>query len=124
MLFDTHAHYDDEKFDNDRHEVIEKVHREGVSYIVNVSSDVDSIKVSMELSQKYTFVYAAVGIHPHSAGRINDKAVSFLYEQAACDKVVAIGEIGLDYYYEFAPRETQIKGFIAQIGAAKELSLP
>lgn len=124
MLFDTHAHYDDEKFDNDRNEVIERVHLEGVSNIINVSSDLNSIKVSAELAQKYTFMYAAAGIHPHNAEEINSKVISYLYEQAAYDKVVAIGEIGLDYYYEFAPRETQIKCFVEQIGVAKELSLP
>ncbi|NSW89742.1 MAG: TatD family hydrolase [Firmicutes bacterium] len=124
MLFDTHAHYDDERFDKDRYEVIEKVHQEGVSYIINASSDVKSVRVSVELAQKYPYVYAAIGIHPHNAEEVCSNIIPSLYEWAACDKVVAIGEIGLDYYYDFTPREVQIRCFAEQISVAKELSLP
>ena len=97
MLFDTHAHYDDEKFDIDRSQILEKVYSEGVSYIINASSDEKSISMSLELAERYPFVYAAVGIHPQSAGDVDDGYLKKLYEHAKHEKVVAIGEIGLDY---------------------------
>jgi len=124
MLFDTHAHYDDEKFDIDRSQILEKVYSEGVSYIINASSDEKSISMSLELAERYPFVYAAVGIHPQSAGDVDDGYLKKLYEHAKHEKVVAIGEIGLDYYYDFPPRDIQKKRFIEQINAAKEISLP
>lgn len=124
MLFDTHAHYDDERFNKDRYEVIESVHQKGVSYILNASSDMKSIKLSLELAQKYPYVYAAIGIHPHCATEITDEILASLYELSSNKKVVAIGEIGLDYHYDFSPREIQKKVFSKQINIAKELSLP
>ena len=107
MLFDTHAHYDDEKFDKDRHRVIEKVHEEGISYILNASSNMESVKLGLELAQKYPYIYVAIGIHPHCADEVVDSTLTSLYELASHCKVVAIGEIGLDYYYDFNPREIQ-----------------
>jgi len=124
MLFDTHAHYDDNKFDTDRHNVIEKVHREGVSYILNACTDMESVKLGLELTQKYPYMYAAIGIHPHCAKEATDSTLASLYELASHSKVVAIGEIGLDYYYNFNPREIQKVSFSKQINMAKELSLP
>ncbi len=124
MLFDTHAHYDDEKFDKDRHRVIEKVHEEGVSYILNASSNMESVKLGLELAQKYPYIYVAIGIHPHCADEVVDSTLTSLYELASHCKVVAIGEIGLDYYYDFNPREIQKASFSKQINMAKELSLP
>lgn len=124
MLFDTHAHYDDEKFDKDRHEVIEKVHEEGVAYILNASSNMESAKLGLELAQKYKYIYVAIGIHPHCADELVDSTISSLYELSLYPKVVAIGEIGLDYYYDFISREIQKASFSKQINMAKELSLP
>lgn len=124
MLFDTHTHYDDNRFNEDRHEVIERVHEEGVSYLVNASSNMNSVKMGLDLTKKYPFIYTAVGIHPHHADEVTDETLELLYELACCDKVVGIGEIGLDYYYNFSPKEVQKKAFSKQINIAKELLLP
>lgn len=124
MLFDTHAHYDDDKFAEDRYEVIEKAHESGVSYIINAATDVKSCEDSLALAHRYEYVYAAVGIHPHEVGDADDNALDEVARLAKDSKVVAIGEIGLDYYYDFAPRELQKHWFAQQINLAKELKLP
>lgn len=124
MLFDTHAHFDDERFDDDRDEVIRKAHESGVSYILNASSDMDSSRKSMALADKYDFIYAAVGVHPHSAGEMKEDDLEILAGYASHPKVVAIGEIGLDYYYDNSPRDVQKYWFARQIGLAREVGLP
>lgn len=124
MLFDTHAHFDDERFDDDRDEVILKAHESGVSYILNASSDMDSSRKSMALADKYDFIYAAVGVHPHSAGEMKEDDLEILAGYASHPKVVAIGEIGLDYYYDNSPRNVQKYWFARQIGLAREVGLP
>ncbi len=124
MLFDSHAHYDDESFDNDRFETIGKAHESGVSYMLNAAVDVSSAKESISLAEKYDFFYAAVGIHPHNVEYINDDTLSIIAKLAENPKVVAIGEIGLDYYYDTAPREMQKHWFAKQIDLAKSLNLP
>jgi len=124
MLFDTHAHYDDEKFEDDRKDVIEKAHDSGVSYIINASVDIKSCEESLKLSDEFEYVYAAVGIHPHEVGDVNDSTLSKIEMFAKEDKVVAIGEIGLDYYYDTSPREIQRQWFAQQINVAKNLQLP
>ena len=124
MLFDSHAHYDDEKFDNDRSEVINKANENGVSYILNAATDTMSAKVSISLAEKFEFVYAAVGVHPHNIGDMTDDTLTEIASLADNDKVVAIGEIGLDYYYDTAPRDQQRYWFSKQIDLAKELKLP
>jgi TatD DNase family protein len=124
MLFDSHAHYDDEKFDNDRYDIIKKAHENGVSYILNAASDIASSIESISLSQEFEYVYSAVGVHPHNVGDINDNTVVTLADFASNKKVVAIGEIGLDYYYDTAPREIQKYWFAKQINLARNLKLP
>lgn len=124
MLFDTHAHYDDEKFDMDRYEVIEAAHKSGVSYILNASSNIASSAAGISLAEEFEFVYAAVGVHPHNVGETNDNTIATLADFARNPKVVAIGEIGLDYYYDYSPRELQKDLFAKQINLAKNLNLP
>lgn len=124
MLFDTHAHYDDEKFALDKDEVIEKAYRSGVSYIINAATDIKSCEESLAFARKYEYVYAAVGIHPHEVGKVDENTLSRIAQLAKEDKVVAIGEIGLDYYYDTAPREIQKHWFAQQINLARELQLP
>jgi len=124
MLFDTHAHYDDNKYDEDRYEVIQRAHESGVSYILNASSSPSSVYESIALAEKFDFVYAAVGIHPHNAEEVTDKLLETLAELSEHKKVVAIGEIGLDYYYDFSPRDIQQKWFAKQIQLAREVGLP
>lgn len=124
MLFDTHAHYDDDKFSADRYEVIGKAYDSGVTLILNASSNMSSCVDSIALTQKFDFVYAAIGIHPHNAGDINDNTLVTLDDYAKNSKVVAIGEIGLDYYYDNCPRELQRYWLAKQINLAKGLKLP
>lgn len=126
MIFDTHAHYDDEQFDEDRYEVIERVHTQNVGNILNVGIDMETSKTSIELARKYDFVYSAVGVHPHEVEKAPENYIEMLEElvNQNRDKVVAIGEIGLDYYYDFAPRDMQQRFFIEQIELAKKLDLP
>ena len=124
MYFDSHAHYDDERFDEDRYELIEKIHAEGVDYIVNAAADIPSCYTSLALAEKYPFVYCSIGVHPHDAKTLDDEKLEELKKLAQKNKVVAIGEIGLDYYYDASPREEQRKWFKAQLEMAKELNLP
>jgi TatD DNase family protein len=124
MLFDTHAHYDDEKFNTDRYDIINQVHESGVSFILNASSNIASSIESISLTQEFEFVYAAVGVHPHNVSHINDNTLVTLADFAINPKVKAIGEIGLDYYYNNSPREVQKYWFAKQIGMAKDLKLP
>ena len=126
MIFDTHAHYDDEQFDQDRYEVIERVHKENVGNILNVGIDIKTSKTSISLARKYDFVYSAVGVHPHEVEKAPENYIDILEDliNKNREKVVAIGEIGLDYYYDFAPRDLQQKFFVEQIRLAKKLNLP
>lgn len=124
MLFDTHAHYDDEKFALDRYDVIEKAYSSGVSYIINAATDIKSCEESLAFAHKYEYVYAAIGIHPHEVGKVDENTLSRIGQLAKEDKVVAIGEIGLDYYYDTAPREIQKHWFAQQINLARDLKLP
>lgn len=124
MYFDTHAHFDDEKFDENRDTLIEEMHSNGVDYIINVGADIKSSQKSMELAEKYDFIYAAVGVHPHEVENMTDEDIDKLRKFAEYEKVVAIGEIGLDYYYDFSSRGKQRYWFERQLKLAYELNLP
>ncbi|MCX7921362.1 MAG: TatD family hydrolase [Clostridia bacterium] len=124
MLFDTHAHYNDNRFKHDRYEAIEMAHNSGVSYILNVSYSIPSLNQSISLSKRFSYVYAAVGIHPHYASELNDELLNQIRSLAANKKVVALGEIGLDYYRNLSPQDVQKLWFAKQIALAKELDLP
>ena len=121
MIFDTHAHYTDEQFE-DRDILLPQIHKEGVSEIITCGTDIKSSIKSIELSKKYPFVYAAVGFHPEELTRI-DVDIPAL-KNLITERVVAIGEIGLDYYWNKENKEKQKDGFIRQILLAKELGLP
>lgn len=122
MLFDTHAHYDDKKFDNDRFEVMATLPQNGIAYAVNIGTNLESSKLSIEYAEKFDHIYATVGYHPEFADKLD---LDPLRELAKHKKVVAIGEIGLDYYWEDnPPKEVQIDAFKKQIDLAKELDLP
>lgn len=123
-MIDSHAHYDDEQFDIDRDEVLNKCVEAGVTHIVNAASDLESSKKSIELSRQYYFVYAAVGVHPHEASGWKNDTYDTLKVLSAEKKVVAIGEIGLDYHYDFSPRDVQKNVFARQIDLARSLKLP
>lgn len=124
MYFDTHAHYDDEAFDADRDSVIQSLPAAGVSLVLNAASDLNSSFETVALAEKYPFFYAAVGIHPHEASTMSREALEKLRALTLNKKVVAIGEIGLDYYYNFSPREEQKEAFRLQMALAQELNLP
>ncbi len=124
MLFDTHTHLDDVRYDEDRDLLIKKIREEGVSLILNAAADPGNIDQVVELSEKYDFIYSAVGVHPHNVKDMNESVVEEIKVLAKSKKVVAIGEIGLDYYYDNSPRDLQRYWFARQIGIARELSLP
>jgi len=124
MYFESHAHYDDEKFDIDRFELLDKLNNVGIDYIINVGSDMDSSLKSIELSEKYPYIYAAVGIHPHDAENMKDDDIYTLEKYCENKKVVAVGEIGLDYYYDFSPRDKQRQCFEKQLQLAKKVDKP
>jgi len=124
MLFDTHAHLDDKRFDDDRDELIRGLPARGVSRVIAPGIDIESSKRCVDLAQEYDIIYAGVGIHPHEASKVEENYLDLLGTMAQNKKVVAIGEIGLDYYYDFSPRDIQKKRFIEQIELAAELKLP
>lgn len=124
MLFDTHVHYDDKKFDEDRDEVINRAYKSGVVNMINVASSPDSIDRTIELAEKYTFLYAGIGVHPHDAKEMSYDILEKIKKYSSHEKVVALGEMGLDYHYDFSPRELQIKWFGEQLDLAKEVNKP
>ena len=124
MIFDTHAHYDDEVFDDDRDGLLQKMHQDGIGCIVNIGAGISSTRESVALSEAYEFIYAAVGVHPSEVADLTDDDIAWLKELADKEKVLAIGEIGLDYHYEKPEKEVQIKWFERQLELAKEVKLP
>lgn len=124
MYFESHAHYDDERFDEDRDTLLASFPAEGIETVVNASSDIKSSKASIALSEKYQFFYAAVGVHPHEVENITEADIDELRELSKHPKVVAIGEIGLDYYYDLSPRDLQRHWFKRQLELADELKMP
>jgi len=125
MIFDSHAHYDDEAFNEDREKVISGLNDKGVIGVLNCGASMDGARMSVELSKKYDFIYAAVGVHPEYADIVNDEAICELRKLADNPKVKAIGEIGLDYYHSENPnRDIQKAAFRLQMKLARELKLP
>lgn len=124
MLIDSHAHLDDKRFNPDRDMIIENLGNNGIEYVVNVGADLKSSKSSVELTKKHKNIYAVVGVHPHSATELNEEAIQTLKTLSKEKKVVGIGEIGLDFYYDNSPRDIQRAAFKTQIELAKELDLP
>ncbi len=126
MIFETHAHYDDDKFTEDRDELIMAVHESGVHPIINVGASIHSTQTTLELAKRYPFIYAAVGVHPSDVADLNEDTFAWLKEQTAYAKTVAVGEIGLDYYWdkEADVQEKQRYWFGRQLQLAREADLP
>ena len=124
LYFDTHAHYTDEDFDADRDETIKQVNESGVELIMNASSDFDSSLKAIALSEKYPFIYATVGWHPHDAKTFSEESEQYIRQWCTNSKVRAIGEIGLDFYYDLSERDVQREVFIRQMELASELKMP
>ncbi len=123
-IFDTHAHYDDEDFDADRYELLESMKEHGVGTIVNIGASMRSCKTTLALAEKYPFVYGALGVHPSDCGKMTEEDIQWIKANAANEKIVAIGEIGLDYYWDNVERDIQKKWFVRQLDIAKEIGLP
>jgi len=124
MLIDTHCHIDRPEFDIDREEVIERALRAGIGKMILVGTDFPSSQKAVLLAEKYPFFFAAVGLHPHDADEFSESLLSDLERLSHSPKVVAIGETGLDFYYNHASKESQIRAFSAQIGLAVQRRLP
>ncbi len=124
MIFDTHAHYDDEAFDQDREQLLAGMQAAGVGRIVNVGASMRGARDTYHLMQKYDFVYGAIGVHPDHAGEMDEERLEELRRMAQHEKAVAIGETGLDYYWDKESHEVQKKWFVRQMELALELELP
>lgn len=123
--FESHAHYDDKRFKEDREELLwELLPACGVSHVINIGCDVKSSEMSVHMAEKYDYIYAAVGVHPHELYDMSSQTIDKLRKLSEHKKVVAIGEIGLDYYYDTHPREFQRFWFIQQLRLAEETGLP
>lgn len=124
MIIESHAHYDDDAFAEDRELLLKSFPENGIEKVINVSSSLLSVKQTLELTEQYTFFYAAVGIHPSETGELNEENFAWLREQYDHEKVVAAGEIGLDYYWKEPEQRIQKIWFERQLALAKEVKLP
>ena len=126
MIFETHAHYDDSRFEDDRDKLLKSMEEAGIGNIINSGASVDSTKMTIKLAQTYPNVYAAVGVHPSEIEEMDEDFLHWMKEQASWEKTVAIGEIGLDYYWDKEPKvqENQRYWFKRQLELAKEVQLP
>ena len=124
MIFDSHAHYDSSQFHEDREELLNSMKENGVGTILNSGASWKSVTEVVELAEKYPFIYAAVGLHPDEVGDLNEERFEFLKKQCQHEKVVAVGEIGLDYYWDNESHEVQKEWFVRQLYLARELDLP
>lgn len=124
MLIDSHVHLDDRRYNKDRDRIIKGLEADGVELIINIGADLQTSIASVSLAEKYDNVYAAVGVHPHSAKEVDESTIEILKTFADREKVLAIGEIGLDFHYDHSPRDVQRKWFRRQLELAKEVNLP
>lgn len=124
VFVDTHCHLDFPEFDSDRDEVIKKAKNAGLGCIINIGSSLANSRMSLELSRKYDFIYAAAGVHPHEADRFDEKEEAAIRDLAKQKKIVAIGETGLDYFKNYSKPDSQRKLFLSLLKIAKDFSLP
>lgn len=124
LIFDSHAHFDDEAFEADRDELLTSFREKGVGYAVNVTASVESLKVVPELIKKYDFLYGTIGVHPNETGPMTEALLEEMEALCRMEKIVAVGEIGLDYYWDEPEREIQKRWFIRQLELAEKTGLP
>ena len=124
MLVDSHCHLDFDDFEDDTAEIIERARECGVNMILNAGNNIDELENQLALSEKYPFIYAAVGVHPHNASEYPELKAEDIIAKTNHKKVIGIGETGLDYYYDYAPKDLQIKLLKEHIKAAQETGLP
>lgn len=123
-LFDTHAHYDDEAFDGDREELLRFLPDHGIARVVNVGASLQACKKTVALMERYEFIYGAMGVHPNETAELTEDDIGWLRQQCGHKKCVAVGEIGLDYYWDEPDREIQKKWFVRQMDLAREVDKP
>lgn len=124
MLIDSHVHLDDRRYDKDRERIIKDLEEDGIEIVLNIGVNLQSSIESVSMAEKYNRVYAVVGFHPHYSKEAEDSTLEILKSFTNRDKVVAIGEIGLDYYHNHSPKDVQRKWFKRQLDLAKEVDLP
>ncbi len=124
MIFESHAHYEDARFDEDREALLSSFPQKGIDYVVNVGSSLKTTQQSIALAKQYDFIYAAAGVHPEETAELNEENFAWLCEQMKQEKVVAVGEIGLDYHWDEPERKIQKVWFERQIALARQVSLP
>jgi len=123
-IFDTHAHYDDEAFDEDRETLLRELPEQGIAKVVNVGASLASCKSTIALIEQYDYMYGTLGVHPNETMELNEENFAWLREQCKRDKCVAVGEIGLDYYWDEPDRSIQKEWFVRQLHLAKEVKKP
>lgn len=123
-IFDTHAHYDDEAFDEDRDELLSSMPESGIGKIVDVGASLESCRKAIALAEKYSYIYCAVGVHPNETGMLMEEDMDWLKKACLHDKCVAVGEIGLDYYWNEPTPDIQKKWFVRQLEIARQMSKP
>lgn len=124
MIIDTHAHYDDKQFDTDRDELLKQMESSGIGLIVNAGSTLESWEKIRKLTEEYPFMYGAVGIHPDDAGTLTEEHMDRMEQLLELEKIVAVGEIGLDYYWDKESHDVQKKWFIRQLETARSKDMP
>lgn len=124
MIFESHAHYDDDAFDEDRDKLLQELKENGIGYVMNICSSLSSVQTTLSLTKKYSFIYAAVGVHPSDTGELNEENFAWLKEKCREEKVLAVGEIGLDYYWDNVGHDVQRRWFARQLALANEAKLP
>ena len=124
MIFESHAHYDDKAFDEDRDALLESFGEKGIGYVINIGASIQTTKNTVELAERYPFVYGAAGVHPSDTDELDEEKMEWLKAQCAHPKIVAVGEIGLDYYWDEPDRGIQKKWFERQLQLAREVKLP
>ncbi len=124
MIFESHAHYDDEVFDEDREELLRSLGEHGIGYVINVGSSIENCRRTLALTEQYSFVYGAMGVHPSETGELDEENFAWLRAQCAAPKIVAVGEIGLDYHWQEPEASVQKKWFERQLELAKDTGLP
>lgn len=124
MIFESHAHYDDERFDDSRDELLEALPAGGIYRVINVGANIPSSRASIALAEKYSYIYAAVGVHPHDTENMTERDIDELKSLSEHKKVLAVGEIGLDYYYDADFKDKQQYWFKRQLELAEQVKLP
>lgn len=124
MIFESHAHYDDKAFDGDRETLLESLRGNGIGYVINIGANIETTRNTIELAERYPFIYGAAGVHPSDTDELDEENFAWLKEQCGHPKIVAVGEIGLDYYWDEPDRKIQKKWFERQLEMARDVELP